>query len=256
MSIAVLLVSLALGGAAKGPASQPVALADVAHAASGEERTVLDTGLKGFSRLYSALDRAGFTTRVQRLPLSPAALAGVDLLVITAVAPSKPLTDDEIRAVKQYVESGGLLLLANNDLTPEGINTWVDLAGRFGIQSHGSVLRLLPDKKGRVAHLSRYSGAGLARWLPDLDDAWLCFHGTSASPVGGSVLVGLDGASLAASRPIGRGKIYAFGGGDMIGNAFAQPPSGEERPAGAPVVNAQLIQALAKELLSESRDRR
>lgn len=228
------------------PAAGPVVLADVAHAASPEERTVLDETPAGFSRFWKALASRAGEVRIGRGPLTPEGLDVADVLVVTTLAPDKPFSAGEIEAVRQFVTRGGVLLLATSDLSREGLDAWVGLAARFGIQSHGSVLRLsTPGQAGR-AHVSRYSGAGLVRWLPGVEDAWLYYDGTSAAPRGGEVLLHYNGNTLASRRQIGTGWVYALGGGDLISNAFA----GEEEPgSGLPIANTKLTDALAAEIV-------
>jgi hypothetical protein len=242
----------------EGDAERIVVLADVAHAASAEQRTVLDRGPTGFSRLADALKRHGAALRVGREPLAPAVPAGVDVVLVTAPSPDGPFSKDELAALEEFVRRGRVLLLTTNDLSREGLDAWVPLARRFGIQSHGSVLNLVGSgQKGR-AHVSRYSGAGLVRWLPEVEDAWLYYRGTSAGPVDGEVLLHYNGNALAARRRIGRGWVYAFGGGDLIGNAFAPPPEDDagtdagadaNAPAEPRPVNDRLIDAVAAELV-------
>lgn len=245
------LVACALLHAAESTDAAGVVVADVAHAASHDKMTVLDRSPTGFSELWAALARRASRTGINREALRPETLADVDLLLITTVAPDKPLSSDEIQAVKHFVSSGGVLLVTTNDLSREGVDAWIKLAEQFGIQSHGSVTRITGgDRVGR-AHVSRYSGAGLVRWLPDVYDAWLYYAGTNAGPVGGEVLIRSDLNALAARRQIGKGWVYAFGGGDIIGNAFvssAKPdvPDQSERP----VANSRLIDGLAEEILS------
>jgi hypothetical protein len=236
-------------GEGTGPGA--VVVADVAHAASSDRSTVLDEGPTGFSRLSSALQRRGAAVRVNREKLGPETLAEVDVALITTVAPDKPFSNEEQRALKEFVEAGGVLLLTTNDLSQEGLDAWIGLAARFGIQSHGSVLRIVGGGSRPGSHVSRYSGAGLVRWLPTVDDAPLYFQGTSAGPAGGDVLIRYNANSLAARRRMGKGWVYAFGGGDMIGNAFvAIDETNKQQESGPAVVNDRLIDALADELLA------
>ena len=225
----------------------PIVMADIAHAASPTERTVLDHGETGFSRLWAAFSSRPCQTRLNSGPVTRTALADVNVLLLTSLAPAKLMMADEVRIVRGFLDSGGMMLLTNNDMSREAIDVWVNLAREFGIQSHGSVLRITPQTGQRGWHVSRYSGAGLARWLPETTDAPLCFQGTVASPVDGSVLVSYDGSALAARQPLGKGEIYAFGG-DMLGNAFALGQGAPDRREMMPA-NALLIDAVAAEIL-------
>ncbi len=112
-------------------------------------------------------------------------------------------------------------------------------------------MRITGEPQDRGWHVSRYSGGALARWLGQLEDGPLYFHGTTAAPVDGTVLVSYDGASLAACGPVGRGAIYVFGSGDMIGNALAapEPPAKYDCQQQSPL-NSRLIEALVQELLT------
>ena len=228
-----------------------VVVADVAHAASPDKMTVLDRSPTGFSELWAALARRASRVGINREAFRPETLAGVEVLLITTVAPNKPLSSEEIQAVKQFVSSGGVLLVTTNDLSREGLDAWIELGQQFGFQSHGSLIRITGGDRVGHAHVSRYSGSGLVRWLPDVYNAWLYYAGTNAGPVGGEVLIRSDLNALAARRQIGKGWVYAFGGGDIIGNAFvssAKPdvPDQSERP----VANSRLIDGLAEEILS------
>ena len=231
-------------------------VADVAHAGAPSERTVLDQGPTGFSRLWKAFAKSSHAIRVNRDPFSDDSLANVDVLLITTIAPGKALAPAESKALRGFIERGGILLLTNNDLTPSGIGAWADLAESLGIQSPGPGPRITGEAKDRRWHVSRYSGGALTRWLAKVEDGPLYSHGVIASPVDGTVLVSYDGTSLAAKKQIGRGSVYAFGGGDMIGNRFAapDPPETYDTAKQSPI-NRQMIDALVQEMLAGNRSR-
>lgn len=236
-----------------GPQRNVRVVADVAHAGKPSERTVLDQGPTGFSRLWRAFTKSSHVTRINREPFSAESLANVDLLLITAIAPGKVLVPAEAKALRAYIERGGMLLLTNNDLTPAGVGVWADLAESLGIQSPGSAPRITGEAKDGRWHVSRYSGGALTRWLGKVEDGPLYSHGVIASPVDGAVLVSYDGTSLAAKKQIGRGSVYAFGGGDMIGNRFAapDPPETYDTAKQSPL-NRLLIDALVEEMLADA----
>jgi len=228
-------------------------VADVAHAASPDKRTVLDHSPMGFSCLSDAFARRNSNVSINRETLRPETLVETDVLLIAAVTADKPFSAEELRAVMGFVRSGGVLLLTTNDLSREGLDAWVGLAKRFGIQSHGSAIRIVGTTPDGRSHISRYSGAGLVRWLPGIEDAWLYFHGTNAGPAGGEVLIRYNSNAFAARRRIGEGWVYAFGSGDMIGNAFTVSSESDEQDSPKPVVvNDRLIESLVEELLGIS----
>jgi hypothetical protein len=246
----VLTGLLLMAEPSRGQGPVPVVIADVAHAAATGERTVLDQGPQGFSRLWKAFTRSACKAQINREPFSAVSLAPADVLLITALTPSKRLTAEESSALRARVEKGATLLLTSNDLSREGIAAWAELAESFGIQSHRSVLRIVGASQDRRWHVSRYSGGALTRWLGQHEDGPLFFHGTSAAPADGAVLVSYDGVALAARAQVGRGAVYVFGSGDMIGNAFAapEPPENYDRQKQSPL-HSRLIEALVHELL-------
>ena len=247
----LLTLLFSMAGQSRGSEPVPLVMADLAHAASPDERTVLDRGPKGFSRLWKAFAHSACKIQVNRDRFSPAALSTVDILLITTIAPGKPLTAEERSALKAKINAGTTLLLTNNDLSREGIAAWAELAEQFGIQTHGSVTRITGESADRRWHVSRYSGGVLTRWLGKLEDGPLYFHGTAAAPIDGTVLVSYDGVSLAARKQLGRGSVYVFGSGDMIGNALAapEPPENYDRQQQS-LLNSRLIEALVQELLA------
>jgi hypothetical protein len=241
-----ILACFLLGQSSQGQAA-PVVLADVAHAASAATHTVLDRAPTGYSQLWAVFSRRPCMAKVNRGPLSSATLADVSTVVVTVLAPDKPLSPDEVQSLKKFVESGGTLLLVNGDLAPPAMGTWNKLAGEFGIQSHGGVTRLTAPQ-GPSTHISRYSGAGLARWLRGLEDAQLYCQTSSAGPKGGEVLVSYDGTAFAAVQPAGRGRVYVFGG-DMLSNAYTSAKAAAA-PSETPAANVRLLDALIDELLA------
>ena len=100
----------------------------------------------GRYRPFADLLRAdGFTVERGHSPFTPAALAGVDVLVVANAeppdeeAPSSAFTAAEVAAVEQWVrDGGGLLLIA--DHAPFGAAAR-DLAAAFGVILHDQHLR-------------------------------------------------------------------------------------------------------------------
>jgi hypothetical protein len=138
----------------------PIVMADIAHAASPTERTVLDHGETGFSRLWAAFSSRPCQTRLNSGPITRTGLADVHVLLLTSLAPAKLMVADEVRIVRGFLNSGGAMLLTNNDMSREAIDAWVKLAREFGIQSHGSVLRITPQtgQRGGMSHVIAAQG--------------------------------------------------------------------------------------------------
>ena len=136
----VLLFGVALGLHAQAPASHTRILLDEAHhnlfaAASG--------GYRSFVRLVT---EEGFSVTANRLPFSSARLASTDIVLIanpngadaeaTVEQRAQPaFADGEADAIREWVESGGSLLLVT-DHYPTGAAARA-LAGRFGVGLSG-----------------------------------------------------------------------------------------------------------------------
>jgi hypothetical protein len=252
LSLSLLLLQVCIVTQTPQGRATSIVLADVGHTTSTATHTVLDREAAGYSQLWSAFSKRSCILRINREPFSAAMLTGISVLVATAIAADKPLAAGEVQTLRRFVESGGTLLLVNGDLEPSAVGMWKKLAGEFAVQSHGEVLRWITPQ-GPSTHISRYSGAGLARWLRGLEDAQLYCQGSTAGPTGGEVLISYDGSALAAMQPVGKGKVYVFGG-DLLSNAYTAGKPQTAEHGELPAANARLLDGLIDELLESARE--
>ena len=243
---------------AQGPGEVPVVMADIGHASSPRERTVLDLSPRGYSRLLTGFSRRPCLLHISRDDFSADSLANVDILLLTHFSAEKAMAPAELDALRGFVTRGGTLLLAQNDPGAAARAAFSVLCERFGAKVGTQAMEVVNTSKPERMASSHYAGEGVARWLRSGDSpqrtvpgGWrLYFRGVPVEAGDAVKLVTYDGSALALARSTGRGKVYVFSPGDLISNAFSAFRSKdtfyhcERFPA-----NNRLIDALADELL-------
>ena len=208
----------------QGPDEIPVVMADIAHALSPRERTVLDLSPTGFSRLLTAFSRRPCLLSVNKDALSPATLGNVDILLLTNFSREKALTPAEIEAVNNFVERGGTLLLALNETSPQAVAGFSSFIQALGVGVESKPVEVSSTSRPEMLAASHYAGEGVKRWMGNEKRGRLYFRGIALridAAQQAAPLLRYDSATLAVMREVGRGRVYIFGAGDLISNAFS-----------------------------------
>jgi len=246
---------------AQGPGEVPLVMADIAHASSPRERTVLDLSPRGYSRLLTGFSRRSCLLHINKDDFSADPLANVNILLLTHFSAGKAMAPAELNALRGFVTRGGTLLLVQNDPDAAALAAFSALCERLGVEVGRQAMEVVSTSKPQQMASRHYAGEGVGRWLRSGDspqrtvpDGWrLYFRGVPIETKGATELVSYDGRALAVVRGLGRGKVYVFSAGDLISNAFSAFRSKdtfyhcERFPA-----NSRLIDALADELLRGS----
>jgi hypothetical protein len=245
-------------------------MADISLAASPRERTVLDLSPAGFSRLLTGFSRRACLLAVNLEPLSPAALANVDILLLTNFSSAKPMAAAELEAIKGFVEKGGVWVLALNETSPQVVAAFSSVIEGFGVRVEAKPVEVTSASRAEMLASLHYKGDALKSWLGDGKWNRLYFRGvpltisvkaagrTDALPWAQHPvpLLRYDDATLAVMCEVGKGRAYIFSAGDLISNAFSAFRARDTfyHPENFPA-NNRLIDALTDELLASVRKR-
>lgn len=197
-----------------------------------------DHFLEGYSRLFTAFGRHQVAFKTVDAAWDKASLAGVSLLVLPGVDAKKPFVETEKQALRQWLEGGGLLVVAYPESDAEACRLLNDLLAGYKVN--------LSSERVTVDFASdEYS----SRLLDDLDtvsgfykknlkelklpaqtwqvDKLGCFKGVTklwycaGIFTGGAEPVFTDhDKPLAVRAKVGNGAIYAFGSPYFLNNRY------------------------------------
>jgi unsaturated rhamnogalacturonyl hydrolase len=212
MLLPLLLISIT---ATAQQGSNPAVLLDGYH--NAETKAPLHyrwegTGNGGFSQLGDLLKELGAQLRTTTTALTPDSLAGVRCLII--VDPDTPaesgsphyVSDTEVKAVADWVNNGGRLVLLGNDKGNAEFEHFNRLAKQFGIEF---VEDTIPRVTGKA--ILEAEGQG-----PIFEGAPR-FYGVELAPLrllrnnGADVLLSYEGTPVMVLVQHGRGLAFALG---------------------------------------------
>lgn len=299
---ALLVVPIGMPLAAQQVADSAFApdLGPPAFAAGAGPRVALDEAHDNFHTLDgryltfgNVLRRDGFVVVPSRVPLTGRALEGVDVLVIAnalaevnftgewALPTLSAFTDEEVRAVRTWVERGGALLLIADHMPFPGAAG--NLAAAFGFDLLNGFAYAGPDASGPIV-FRRADGSLAAHPITDgrspaeRVDSVATFTGEAFSPPPGAVSLltlpagafslnpdtawvfgehtprtDVGGWSQGAVLEVGRGRVAVFGEAAMFSAQLAgqqRAPMGMNAPIAAqnPRLLANLMRWLSGEL--------
>ena len=167
----------------------------------------------GYSEFGKLLEGIGAALQTAREPLSTQVLAGVQCLIIAdpdtpaESADPKFIADDEIRAIREWVRSGGRLVLFGNDPGNAEFVHLNRLASEFGIQ--------FLEKKYVDASGSSKLTIEVPAYHPVLSGGG-AFYAVDVAPIAVSgadvqVLIPEGDAAIMALAHFGKGQVLALG---------------------------------------------
>jgi len=164
----------------------------------------------GFSELGKLLQSLGAELKTLRERITPAALSGVNMLII--VDPDTPAeTDDpkyimpeEIDAIEQWVRAGGRLVLLGNDKGNAEFEHFNQLAKRFGIEF---LEETYPKVKGKGILVAK----GETSIFEGAPEVYLVEIAPLKVASGVQVLLADRGTPIMALARAGKGEVFALG---------------------------------------------
>jgi hypothetical protein len=198
----------------------PRVMVDLAHAAEPRQQTPLDLGPAGFSRLLTGLARRPCLEMANVQPFTSQSLQQADVLVMTALDARKAIDPAECTALKQFVESGGKLVLALGSTSSDALAAFAVLCDVFDVKADHQVITINSASPLAQSDATMFGGLLTDAMLTSKGQR-IYFNGVTVSHPHAQPLVQWDHRTLALQLDQGQGQVYVFGAGGLLGNAYA-----------------------------------